>query len=352
MKAQERPAGYSEVQALAAAAALDEPARRRAEALAGLDPEPAALRDGLGRFLLAVGVLLILAGVAAFFAANWSELGRLGRFGLVQAGVVLAAGLALWRGLDTLAGRAALFAAAFLVGVLLVVFGQTYQTGADPYGLFLAWALLILPLALIGRQAPLWMLELVLANLALILFWIQVLRPPAGWWELAQLLGPLVWLVAILTDAALAGWVFALNAAALVLWERLAGRRGGWMSGRTLPRLAASLALACALAPTLLLIIGVGFNETGRMTALPPLLLGGLLASGGYYYLNRRRDLFMLTCGAFAAICVVMTAAVKLVTQLFSGELGLLLLAALLILQVSAATIWLRGVARRWEVGA
>ena len=33
------------------------------------------------------------------------------------------------------------------IGVLLIV------AGADPYGLFVAWAALILPLAIIGRQA-------------------------------------------------------------------------------------------------------------------------------------------------------------------------------------------------------
>ena len=63
----------------------------------------------------------------------------------MREGPALARGVE--HGLDAVAGRISLFATAFLSGILLAVFGQVYQTGADPYGLFLAWALLILPWA-------------------------------------------------------------------------------------------------------------------------------------------------------------------------------------------------------------
>ena len=39
-----------------------------------------------------------------------------------------------------------------------------------------------------------------LLNLTLILYYTQVLHPPDGWWELARLLGPLVWLGSTVTD--------------------------------------------------------------------------------------------------------------------------------------------------------
>ncbi len=42
-------------------------------------------------------------------------------------------------------GKAALLLATLLLGVFLALFGQTYQTGADPWQLFANWALLILP---------------------------------------------------------------------------------------------------------------------------------------------------------------------------------------------------------------
>ncbi len=44
--------------------------------------------------------------------------------------------------------------------ILLAVYGQTYQTGADPYELFFGWAILIIGWVAISRFAPLWPLLL------------------------------------------------------------------------------------------------------------------------------------------------------------------------------------------------
>ena len=49
--------------------------------------------------------------------------------------------------------------------------GQTYQTGADPWQLFATWALLLLPLAALGRSPLLWTLAWLLGQLALVLYW-------------------------------------------------------------------------------------------------------------------------------------------------------------------------------------
>ncbi len=68
----------------------------------------------------------------------------------------------------------ALFAAAVLVGPLLGVYGQTYQTGADPWGLFAFWALLILPWVVVAHFTALWILTIALLDTALVLYWIQV----------------------------------------------------------------------------------------------------------------------------------------------------------------------------------
>ena len=42
------------------------------------------------------------------------------------------------------------------IGALFAYFGQTYQTGADPWQLFAVWALLALPLCLGARSDVLW----------------------------------------------------------------------------------------------------------------------------------------------------------------------------------------------------
>ena len=343
------PASDASIHALATELMLSEAAYARAEALAGLQPTRRDWRLWLDRFLAAAGTLFLVAGVAAFFAWNWQELHRFARFALIEVGIA-AAIVAAWRlGVDSTAGRASLFAAACLVGVLLAVFGQVYQTGADPYGLFLAWALLILPWTLGGRQAGLWLLFVFLLNLALILYWTQVLHPPAGAWMMMQLMGPLVWLGSTVVDSRLAGWLFALNAGALCAWEAAANMGVAWLRGRTGPRLLALAALVTVLPPTMLLVFAASADHESEVTALSPLLFAAALAACLWYYQFRKRDIFMLTAGIFGAILVAMTLAVRYLFQDFGS---LLALALLLVGQVGAAAWWLRQVSRRWEAAA
>lgn len=334
------------VRELASALELDEAAYRRALRMAGLLPGREDWLRYVSVFLLAIGVLLVVAGVTAFFAANWTELGYFSKFALVELGI--AAGcLAAWRlGLDALAGKAALFAAAFLVGVLLAVFGQVYQTGADPYGLFVAWALLVLPWALVGRQAGLWILELVLMNVALILYWTQVLYPPDGWWSLGQLLGPAFLLATAVMDWRLANWLFALNALSLVAWELLARRGIGWMQGPAFPRVGALLALATVVPPTLVLVFGAMVEERLGINVVSPVLYVLATAACLYYYRFSRRDLFILTACLSGAVLVFTSLCIRYLPE---GDGSLLLLAIVIMAEVAAVAWWLRQVARAWE---
>ena len=139
---------------------------RRALQLVGVPPDAERWRQLAERFLLLFASLMICTGIAALFAYNWAELDRFVKFGAIEIGILGCVALAWYRGLDALSGQSALFGASALVGLLLAVYGQTYQTGADPYGLFLSWALLILGWAIIGRQPGIWMLMVILANLS------------------------------------------------------------------------------------------------------------------------------------------------------------------------------------------
>lgn len=343
-------AAHASVHELATALALDEAAYTRAVELARLSPEKSDWLRYLDRFLTAVGVLPIVAGITAFFAWNWADIHRMAKFALIELGLVAAVLLA-WRFcIDSIGGRASLFAAAFLVGVLLAVFGQVYQTGADPYGLFLAWALMILPWALVGRQAGLWLLLQVLLNLTLIMYWTQVLHPPSGFWQLARLLGPLVWLGTTVLDWRLASWLFGLNALALVLWEIAAARGMQWLQGRTCPRIIALIAFYTVLGPTLVVIFAAteGFNI--HLSVVSPVLFAAALAVSLWYYQYRKPDLFMLTAALFGAILVIMACAIRYLFEHIDDML--FLLALLLIAQVAGAAYWLKGVSRRWEVAA
>lgn len=138
---------------LAATHQLDAPAADRLYRLAGLQAEPTALRQWLPRGVAVLAAALLGLGLIFWVAANWGSLGRTGRFGLLQALVVVMALGAAWRP----AARAPLALLALLgIGGLFAYFGQTYQTGADPWQLFALWAALALPLCLGVRSDVLW----------------------------------------------------------------------------------------------------------------------------------------------------------------------------------------------------
>lgn len=339
-------ANHTNVHELAIALRLDETAYRRSIELAQLSPGSSDWRRYIDHFLTAVGALLIVAGVTAFFAWNWADLSHMSKFGLIQFGIVANVVLAWRLGIDSIGGRAGLFAGAFLVGVLLAVFGQVYQTGADPYGLFLGWAVLILPWVILGRQAGLWMLLQVLLNLGFIMYWTQVLHPPGGLWQLSQLLGPLVWLGTLMLDSNMGSYVFALNAIALLVWETAAARGVGWMRGRWYPRVIAFGALSTVLIPTIIMIIAASFGEYAGLSFISPIIFGVSFAVCLYFYQFRRLDLFILTLCLFGAIMVIMSLAVRFI---FRDIGSLLLLAMLLIGLVAGAAYWLRDISRRWE---
>jgi uncharacterized membrane protein len=138
---------------IAAEHRLDAQAVRRLEALAGLHDEPASLAAWLPRGVAVVAAALGGLGIVFWIAANWDTLGRFGRFALLQAFVVVMCAGALWKP----AARAPLGLLALLaIGALFAYFGQTYQTGADPWQLFAVWAVLALPLCLATRSDVLW----------------------------------------------------------------------------------------------------------------------------------------------------------------------------------------------------
>ena len=339
-------ASYSAVTEMVIAAQLSEAACKRSFEIADLRSNRARWREYINAFLMVVGAALIVAGIASFIAWNWADLDRIAKFALLQAGI-LGSALLAWRfGLDSTAGKSSLFAVAFLTGILFALFGQVYQTGADPYGLFLVWAILILPLCMIGRQAGLWLLFHVLLILTVIMYYTQVLHPPEGWWQLAQLLGPLVWLASTSLDSTLASYLYFLNVAGLVAWEFGAHRGVPWMQGRAYPRLIAFGAFSAVLPSTLVMIFAASFGENPNLSFVSPLLLAIATAIGLWYYQLKRQDLLILTLCLLAAIFVVTSFAIR---HQVSGTGSLLFLALLIIGQVAGAAWWLKAVAQRWE---
>jgi uncharacterized membrane protein len=328
---------------------LSVPAQQRAFVLAGLKPDSASWLQFIDRLLLVSGAVLSIVGVMAFFAYNWADLHKAFKFLLIEAGLVAAVVLVYFKGMDNLSGKVALFAAAVLTGVLLAVYGQTYQTGADPYGLFLTWAVLISGWALIGRNAGLWLLLLVLVNLSLILYWTQLVHPEDWTRGLATELGPFAGITYSLTDFALAQWLCSLNALALVLWEFFHKRNLAWMHGRTFPRLVAVFALVPIVVSTLIFIFSMGGEYYWGIRYVSPVLFGAFTVVALYYYSKKTLDMFILSVSLLA---LIMTVTSVLARVIHTGFEMFFLLSILVIAQSAAAAHWLRKVRKSWEARA
>ena len=178
----------------------------------------------------AFGCALVLAGVIYFFAFNWAELSKWTKFALVEGLFVLCLAGA-WRcGLTSRAGEIFVCTASVLVGVFLAVFGQIYQTGANVWQLFAAWAAFIAVWTLLARNAAQWAVLLVLLNVAVALH---------GMIALDRLEEPAIWQLTLLNAVALAGREFALSRGALWL-------RNAWTGMLPLlPLLAAATTAIC-----------------------------------------------------------------------------------------------------------
>ena len=190
------------------------------------------------RMLLILGSTLVLAGIIFFFAYNWAAMGRFLKFGLIEAGIIVCIVAAYLRGMSRLSGKVLVLSASVLVGVLLAVYGQTYQTGADAFELFVSWALLIIGWVIISEFAGLWLLWLVLLNAGAILYWDQVGRPADS-----------------IRYEFLCLAVATLNGASLGLREL--GRHYGleWLRGRWLRHILLTSALVALSVPTIGLIV-------------------------------------------------------------------------------------------------
>lgn len=319
--------GRGEILAWAADGHLSVERLPRALRIAGTLPGPREWRRFLDGLALWLGAICLAAAVIFFFAYNWQELGRFARFGIVEL-LLVAAILASWRfGLERTAGKAALLVATLLVGALLALVGQTYQTGADPWELFATWALCVLPWVAVARFAPLWLLLLTLVNLAIGLYY----HAFAG-------------LFGILFGTETLWWMLAgVNTAALAAWELAAGRGVAWLAERWAPRIVATASLGYA---TLLVSWTIVDHDGGVLAAFAG--YAAWLACAYAAYRHRIRDLYVLALGVLSLVIVV---AVFLGRHLLDhGDAGAFLLIGLIVLGLSAAGgWWLRSVAREVE---
>ena len=327
---------------------LDADGLQRGLELAGYIPTRRDWAKFIDTLLAYLGSALVLAGIIFYFAYNWADMDKFTKFGLIACAIVLAVVVVAVKGLESRSGKTALIAAAVLPGALLTVYGQTYQTGADAYGVFLAWTTLIAGWVVISRFTALWMLWLVLANLALVLYWGERVNPDlvlsAG---LLRSLVPWLGITYLLTDAALGELLFTFNVTALILYEWYARRGTEWLDDRWMPRLIACLALGALIVPTLIFTFEADVLS-GENTALKLVPLFYVIASISIltFYHMRGRDLFILAM-TYLGIIIVITAAIgERIGEKFGGYVFL----SLLVIGLATATVaLLRRTAHAWE---
>jgi uncharacterized membrane protein len=300
---------------------------RAALRLAQAEPTVADWRRFLDLLLLWLGAIFVAVGLIFFIAYNWQAMGRYAKFGLVEVALLAAVACSWKLGLERLSGKAALCAASLLVGALLALIGQTYQTGADPWQLFAGWALLILPWVIIGRFAALLLSWVGLVNLSLLLY-LQTFPRAFGFIGLLFTTQTILWSL------------FVLNTLILCLWELAAQSRVSWLSERWPLRV---LAVASGGLITWLAVWAIfEFHSVG---------LAGLLVDLAWliavYVVYRRwaRDVFVLAGGVLSAIIVVTAGLARLLID--HGDAGGLLVIGLVTIGMSAAGgWWLKEIAR------
>lgn len=270
--------------------------------LAQVLPDLPLWRKFLSLLMLATGTLLAGSGVIFFFAYNWNGLPAWVRFAMVELLLICAFAFAWFQ--TGLASRAALFFAALMTGALFALIGQTYQMGADPWQLFALWAALILPWAFAARQPDLWLLSLLLANVAL------GLRP---WLDFNP-----TWILC------------AFNLAAQAIWEFVAPR----------PRLGSRIVGTAAAVSLTVLILAQILGSFPSLLSISLYILW--LGTALLYFTRYRFDLLLVSAVLLSAIVALTSLCVR---GLFAGGAGNLLGNSLLIALIVIA---LSGAAAKW----
>lgn len=295
--------------------------------LSQVSPDGLAWRRFIDHLLLWLGLGALACSIIFFIAYNWNGLGRFAKFGMVEAVMILSIA-GYWKlGADKIAGKLSLLFASMLLGALLALYGQTYQTGADPWQLFFNWALLILPWVFIGRFAPLWILWITLINLSIGLYY-QIAHGVFG--------------IMFDSETTVMWLIFAFNLLAWIVWECLAIVRS-WRAERWAIRL---LAIASGGFLTTLVLYNIFDKPTEYMSTLVWLCW---LAAVYVVYQRLVRDLFMLAGTALSVIVVVIAFLSKQMFTAGNDAFSFLFIAVVLIGLAAGAAVWLRKLHRAWQ---
>jgi len=293
-------------------------------------PDSTAWRIFIDNLLLWLGGLSLASSIVFFFAYNWYDMGRFAKFAIIELLIVLTV-VAYWKlGSQTVSGKMSLLVSTILLGVLLALYGQTYQTGADTWELFFYWALLMLPWAFVGRFPAIWIVWVSLINLSIIQYY-QTFR--GAFRMLYSSDTELLWLL------------FLFNTLAMLAWEYLAKTRA-WLAERWAIRL---LALGSGISITWLILVAIFVPGGSGNSVLAVLVWLMWVAALALSYRKIWPDLFMLAGVCLSVSVVILSFLARHMIKDWSAG-SFLLLAALIIGLGTAASVWLKKVHKEMHV--
>ena len=286
-----------------------------AKATIDFHPSNSEWKGFIDHLLLWTGVLALSCGLIFFIAANWQDIGRFAKFALVE-GFILVSVLAYWRYQDNaVIANGALFCSILAVGALMALFGQTYQTGADPWQLFFNWAFLVSPIVLVSRFAPTWLSWIALLNLALVLF-----------------------LSLYYSDTFTLNTMWVASLASLLAWHFASQKylflNKGWALG------------VLAMYSTYIATFGAadaifGSYRAEDINGLQFLAWFAWLGLVAYIFYIKQRQLFVLACACFSVVFVLNMGVFRLLDDT-SYELALILCTGLTVGGGAMSTFWLK----------
>lgn len=271
--------------------------------------------------LLAGGSILSCLGIIFFFAYNWDALPGMVKLGLVEGLLLLLSLLAVWPRMEKLRPWL-LLSASILVGALFALFGQIYQTGANAYDFFLAWAVFSLLWVWVASLPLLWLLWVCLLNVTLGLYAQQV-----GGWHWTTLISLL-----------LAGNLLPLS---------LFLHKGADWCAKLL--YAGLLVLATS---GMVVLLFLPFGQEGTLPSSIALWVLGLgLYAAGIVYGYHRRQLFYPAAAALAAIVLGSSLLVKVAVDWLGASAGnsLLPISLLVVGMTTLAIRQLINLQKKWN---
>ncbi|WP_296237321.1 DUF4401 domain-containing protein [Psychrobacter sp. UBA5136] len=313
--------------------------------------------------LLIIGAVALVLSLMFFIAYNWQHMGKMGKFALVEVALVITIALYVtlsfrplrqnrqFRQRFQLIRQLLLLIASIITGSLLALFGQVYQTGADTWQLFFAWALLITPWVVIARFPALWLLWLGLVN-AFLLLYLNVANLQFINHNVQNVFQ--VAILALFNLGAFYSWLIGLDNKTPFstphLFHRVIPKKSPAQinSAQTKSNLHWStdvVGLLTTFFITYLAIVTVFDNGDIWTTSIAIVLWLGWCGFMLWQFYQRRVDLLMLTYLSFSVITVVMFWVSKWLLHDLKTA-GFLILALLLIAMSSAAVMWLSKITR------